>query len=111
MVTFSTARSPVDAQYVWTQLEYENLARGVKAAVLADPECVSAERLTSVTVQQLRSLFFGGWEGPLPLEDERVRLLQEVWIEKKLDHMRDTVSAATHNFFDFRVSVQAEHGC
>ncbi|KAG1666814.1 hypothetical protein FOA52_011655 [Chlamydomonas sp. UWO 241] len=59
------------------ELEYEHLARGVKAAVQSDPECVSAARLAAATVEDVRRLF-GEWPRELPLEAERVRLLREV---------------------------------
>eukprot|EP00887_Chlorella_sp_A99_P005463 scaffold1.g5463.t1 len=58
-------------------LEYERLARGVKAAVLADPHAVDAERLAAADAALVRRLF-GGWPRAVPLEEERTRLLREV---------------------------------
>mmetsp|Transcript_511 Transcript_511/g.3690 ORF Transcript_511/g.3690 Transcript_511/m.3690 type:complete len:289 (-) Transcript_511:4107-4973(-) len=57
-------------------LEYENLARGVKTAMLEDPGVIRAEMLARATVETVRRFF--GVVGEVPLEEERARLLREV---------------------------------
>mmetsp|Transcript_59002 Transcript_59002/g.138890 ORF Transcript_59002/g.138890 Transcript_59002/m.138890 type:complete len:169 (-) Transcript_59002:481-987(-) len=54
--------------------EYDNLALALKKALEQDPTSFSAENLARLSGQQL-----AGWlGGPLPLMDERVRLLREI---------------------------------
>lgn len=60
-------------------LNYDNLASGLKAALQNDKSAFDADRLQKYTGPQLRELL--NWPRPLPLEDERVRLLHEVGIE------------------------------
>ncbi|KAI5439421.1 hypothetical protein KIW84_024990 [Lathyrus oleraceus] len=60
-------------------LNYDDLASGLKAALQNDKSAFDADRLQKYTGPQLRELL--NWPRPLPLEDERVRLLHEVGIE------------------------------
>ncbi|RZC30779.1 Queuosine salvage protein [Glycine soja] len=60
-------------------LNYDDLASGLKAALQNDKSAFDADRLQKYTGPQLRELL--RWPRPLPLEDERVRLLHEVGIE------------------------------
>ncbi|GFH19570.1 queuosine salvage protein, partial [Haematococcus lacustris] len=57
-------------------LEYEHLAKGVKAAVLADPNCLASGRLAQCQGKDVQALL--GWPRPVPLQEERARLLREV---------------------------------
>ncbi|KAI3871302.1 hypothetical protein MKW92_044251 [Papaver armeniacum] len=57
-------------------LNYDNLASGLKEALEKDKSVFDADRLQKYTGPQLRELL--KWPRPLPLEDERVRLLHEV---------------------------------
>ena len=58
-----------------SELEYEHLAGGVKATLLADPRALDAGRLAAIDGPGVRALL--RWPRPLPLE-ERARLLREV---------------------------------
>ncbi|KAM5576760.1 hypothetical protein ABKV19_007548 [Rosa sericea] len=60
-------------------LNYDNLAAGLKEALLNDKSAFDADRLQKYTGPELRELL--KWPRPLPLEDERVRLLHEVGFE------------------------------
>ncbi|POO00731.1 putative Queuosine, Q, salvage protein family [Trema orientale] len=60
-------------------LNYDNLALGLKEALQNDKSAFDADRLQKYTGPQLRELL--KWPRPLPLEDERVRLLHEVGYE------------------------------
>ncbi|BFG35818.1 hypothetical protein CerSpe_220920 [Prunus speciosa] len=60
-------------------LNYDNLAAGLKAALQKDKSVFDADRLQKYTGPELRELL--KWPRPLPLEDERVRLLHEVGFE------------------------------
>ncbi|PRW33671.1 UPF0553 -like [Chlorella sorokiniana] len=62
----------------WPQegLEYEHLAGGLRQAVLADPQALDAQRLAAIDGPGVRRLL--RQEQPLPLEEERARLLREV---------------------------------
>ncbi|CAI8588966.1 unnamed protein product [Vicia faba] len=60
-------------------LNYDDLASGLKASLQKDKSAFDADRLQKYTGPQLRELL--NWPRPLPLEDERVRLLHEVGIE------------------------------
>ncbi|GKV53431.1 hypothetical protein SLEP1_g59958, partial [Rubroshorea leprosula] len=60
-------------------LTYDHLASGLKEALLNDKSAFDADRLQQYTGLQLRELL--KWPRPLPLEDERVRLLHEVGLE------------------------------
>ncbi|KAE7999708.1 hypothetical protein FH972_004113 [Carpinus fangiana] len=60
-------------------LNYDNLASGLKAALQNDKSVFDADHLQKITGPQLRELL--RWPRPLPLEDERVRLLHEVGFE------------------------------
>ncbi|KAK9285492.1 hypothetical protein L1049_024686 [Liquidambar formosana] len=60
-------------------LSYDHLASGLKAALQNDKSVFDADRLQKYTGPQLRDLL--KWPRPLPLEDERVRLLHEVGLE------------------------------
>lgn len=48
------------------ELEYEDLAKGLKAAMLDDRHCLTASALEHMTGTRLRGLL--GWPRPLPLE-------------------------------------------
>lgn len=58
------------------ELEYEHLAGGIKASILADPTALSANKLAQITGDGVRQLV--GWKRDLPLQEERARLLREV---------------------------------
>ncbi|BBN69640.1 hypothetical protein Prudu_1072S000700 [Prunus dulcis] len=60
-------------------LNYDNLAAGLKAALQNDKSVFDVDRLQKYTGPELRELL--KWPRPLPLEDERVRLLHEVGFE------------------------------
>lgn len=60
-------------------LNYDDLALGLKATLQKDKSVFDADRLQKYTGPQLRELL--NWPRPLPLEDERVRLLHEVGFE------------------------------
>lgn len=60
-------------------LSYDHLASGLKAALQNDKSAFDADRLQKYTGPELRELL--KWPRPLPLEDERVRLLHEVGFE------------------------------
>ncbi|XP_076945251.1 uncharacterized protein LOC143616256 [Bidens hawaiensis] len=60
-------------------LNYDNLASGLKQALENDKTVFDADRLQKYTGPELRELL--KWPRPLPLEDERVRLLHEVGFE------------------------------
>ncbi|GMN34387.1 hypothetical protein TIFTF001_004655 [Ficus carica] len=60
-------------------LSYDHLASGLKEALQKDKSAFNADRLQKYTGPQLRELL--KWPRPLPLEDERVRLLHEVGLE------------------------------
>ncbi|KAI3435683.1 hypothetical protein D9Q98_001741 [Chlorella vulgaris] len=57
-------------------LQYEHLAGGLRRSLLADPSALDASRLAVIDGPMLRSLL--RWPRPLPLEEERARLLREV---------------------------------
>ena len=56
--------------------EYHHLVGGLKAAILDDRQALSPTNLINMTPLTLRHLL--RWESPLPLEEERVRLLKEL---------------------------------
>ncbi|GLC34374.1 hypothetical protein PLESTB_000736000 [Pleodorina starrii] len=58
------------------ELEYEHLSKGVKAALEADPTVLDADKLLWSTGEDVQRLL--GWSKPVPLQDERARLLREV---------------------------------
>ncbi|GMY11886.1 queuosine salvage protein-like [Fagus crenata] len=60
-------------------LNYDHLAAGLNAALQNDKSAFDADRLQKYTGPQLRELL--KWPRPLPLEEERVRLLHEVGFE------------------------------
>ncbi|XP_050204873.1 uncharacterized protein LOC126654910 [Mercurialis annua] len=60
-------------------LNYDHLASGLKAALQNDNSVFDADRLQKYTGPELRELL--KWPRPLPLEDERIRLLHEVGFE------------------------------
>ncbi|KAA0036427.1 UPF0553 protein-like [Cucumis melo var. makuwa] len=61
------------------ELSYDHLASGLKASLQNDKSAFDADRLQKYTGPELRELL--KWPRPLPLEDERVRLLHEVGCE------------------------------
>lgn len=58
------------------ELSYDHLALGLKRALEHDKSAFDADRLQKYTGAELREML--KWPRPLPLEDERVRLLHEV---------------------------------
>ncbi|KAH9712276.1 Queuosine salvage protein [Citrus sinensis] len=69
-------------------LNYDHLASGLKAALQNDKSAFDADRLQKYTEDESNLLVSGPelrellkWPRPLPLEDERVRLLHEVGFE------------------------------
>lgn len=60
-------------------LNYDDLASGLKESLQNDKSVFDADRLQKYTGPELRKLL--KWPRPLPLEDERVRLLREVGLE------------------------------
>ncbi|CAM8989392.1 unnamed protein product [Rhodiola kirilowii] len=60
-------------------LNYDDLASGLKKALEKDKSVFDADRLQTYTGPELRELL--NWPRQLPLEDERVRLLHEVGYE------------------------------
>ncbi|PWZ40227.1 UPF0553 protein [Zea mays] len=62
-------------------LSYDHLASGLKSALEKDKNALDSDRLQNYTGPQLRQLL--NWPRPLPIEEERVRLLHEVGQELK----------------------------
>lgn len=60
-------------------LNYDCLASGLKDALQNDKSALDSDRLQNYTGPQLRNLL--KWSRPLPLEEERVRLMHEVGLE------------------------------
>lgn len=60
-------------------LNYDDLALGLKQAVEDDNSALDADRLQNYTGPELRKLL--NWPRELPLEDERIRLLREVGVK------------------------------
>lgn len=60
-------------------LSYDHLASGLKLALEKDKNALDSDRLQNYTGPQLRQLL--NWPRPLPIEEERVRLLHEVGME------------------------------
>ncbi|PKU59468.1 queuosine salvage protein [Dendrobium catenatum] len=60
-------------------LSYDHLALGLKEALQNDKSALDADRLQSYTGPELREML--KWPRPLPLEDERARLMHEVGLE------------------------------
>ncbi|XP_077233788.1 uncharacterized protein LOC143876060 isoform X2 [Tasmannia lanceolata] len=71
--------SHVFVDYSDKDLNYDHLALGLKIALQKDKSAFDADRLQKYTGPQLRELL--NWPRPLPLEDERIRLLHEVGLE------------------------------
>ncbi|KAL8168354.1 hypothetical protein V2J09_009853 [Rumex salicifolius] len=67
------------------ELNYDHLALGLKKALEHDKNVFDADRLQNYTGPELREVL--KWPRPLPLEDERIRLLHEVGreLEKNFD--------------------------
>ncbi|GFP90271.1 upf0553 protein [Phtheirospermum japonicum] len=61
------------------EMSYDHLAAGLKEALQHDKSAFDADRLQKYTGPDLRKMLM--WPRPLPLEDERVRLLHEVGLE------------------------------
>ncbi|XP_020518173.1 UPF0553 protein isoform X2 [Amborella trichopoda] len=61
------------------ELNYDNLALGLNMALQKDKSALDADRLQKLDGPQLRNIL--KWPRPLPLEDERIRLLHEVGLE------------------------------
>ena len=57
-------------------LEYEHVAGGLKRALTRDDDALDVDKLKAMTGTRLRELL--KWPRPLPLEEERARLLREV---------------------------------
>lgn len=60
-------------------LSYDHLASGLKSALEKDNNALDSDRLQNYTGPELRQLL--NWPRPLPIEEERVRLLHEVGLE------------------------------
>ncbi|XP_074270454.1 uncharacterized protein LOC141594181 [Silene latifolia] len=58
------------------ELNYDHLALGLKRALDHDKSALDADRLQNYTGPELQEML--KWPRPLPLEDERIRLLHEV---------------------------------
>ncbi|KAK4416320.1 Queuosine salvage protein [Sesamum alatum] len=61
------------------EMTYDHLAAGLKEALQTDKSAFDADRLQKYTGPELRKLL--KWPRPLPLEEERVRLMHEVGFE------------------------------
>ncbi|KAL7141493.1 hypothetical protein ABFS83_08G056900 [Erythranthe nasuta] len=61
------------------EMSYDHLAAGLKEALQNDKSAFDADRLQKYTGPELRKML--KWPRPLPLEDERVRLMHEVGFE------------------------------
>ncbi|KAK4367824.1 hypothetical protein RND71_011616 [Anisodus tanguticus] len=61
------------------EMSYDHLASGLKVTLESDKFAFDADRLQKYTGPQLRKML--NWPRPLPLEDERLRLLHEVGFE------------------------------
>ncbi|PIN08112.1 Cobyrinic acid a,c-diamide synthase [Handroanthus impetiginosus] len=61
------------------EMSYDHLAAGLREAIQNDKSAFDADRLQKYTGLELRKML--KWPRPLPLEDERVRLLHEVGFE------------------------------
>ncbi|KAL0450173.1 UNVERIFIED_CONTAM: Queuosine salvage protein [Sesamum latifolium] len=61
------------------EMTYDHLAAGLKEALQNDKSAFDADRLQKYTGPELRKLL--KWPRPLPLEEERVRLMHEVGFE------------------------------
>ncbi|KAK6923135.1 Queuosine salvage protein family [Dillenia turbinata] len=66
----------------YKDLSYEDFALGLRSALQKDKSALDAGRLQKFTGPQLRELL--KWPRPLPLEDERIRLLHEVGCELEI---------------------------
>lgn len=62
-----------------SEMNYDHLAAGLKEALQNDKCAFDADRLQKYTGPELRKML--KWPRPLPLEDERVRLMHEVGFE------------------------------
>lgn len=96
------------------ELNYDHLALGLKRALEHDKSAFDADRLQKYTGTELRKML--KWPRPLPLEDERVRLLHEVGreLEKNFEGKASNLVAScgksavklvalvTHHFPGFR---------
>ncbi|KAK9670276.1 hypothetical protein RND81_13G190900 [Saponaria officinalis] len=60
----------------YEELNYDHLALGLKRALEHDKSALDADRLQKYTGLELQKML--KWPRPLPLEDERIRLLHEV---------------------------------
>lgn len=60
-------------------LSYDHLAAGLKEALQNDKSALDADRLQNYNGPELRKML--KWPRPLPLENERARLMQEVGLE------------------------------
>ncbi|KAL6573023.1 hypothetical protein OROHE_002499 [Orobanche hederae] len=61
------------------EMSYDHLAAGLKEALQNDKSAFDADRLQKYSGPDLRKML--RWPRPLPLEDERVRLIHEVGLE------------------------------
>ncbi|KAL0332327.1 UNVERIFIED_CONTAM: Queuosine salvage protein [Sesamum calycinum] len=61
------------------EMTYDHLAAGLKEVLQNDKSAFDADRLQKYTGPELRKLL--KWPRPLPLEEERVRLMHEVGFE------------------------------
>ncbi|GKD46763.1 queuosine salvage protein-like protein, partial [Tanacetum coccineum] len=84
-------------------LNYDDLDSGLKAALENDQSVFDADRLQKYTDLELRQLL--KWPSPIPLEDERVRLMHENHRGKGIKHRGNSatklVSTITRHFPGF----------
>ncbi|CAN6450301.1 unnamed protein product [Victoria cruziana] len=76
------------------ELDYSHLASGLKRALENDKSAFDADRLQSYTGQELRAML--KWPRPLPLEDERIRLLHEVGLELERSFQGKAINLVEH---------------
>ncbi|PKA59888.1 hypothetical protein AXF42_Ash015946 [Apostasia shenzhenica] len=90
-------------------LFYDHLAFGLKQALENDKSALDADRLQRYTGPQLREML--KWQKPLPLEDERIRLLHEVGseLEKSFDGKATNLVKACGNSALSLVTIVAKH--
>ncbi|KAG0451213.1 hypothetical protein HPP92_026369 [Vanilla planifolia] len=90
-------------------LSYDHLALGLKAALEDDKSALDAVRLQSYTGPQLREML--KWPRPLPLEDERARLMNEVGLEleRSFDGKATNLVKASRNSAQSLVTLIAKH--
>ncbi|EPS61718.1 hypothetical protein M569_13076 [Genlisea aurea] len=91
------------------ELSYEHLAKGLKETLLSDKSAFDADRLQKYTGPELRRML--KWTKPLPLENERARLLREVGIglESSFDGKASKLVDSCENSAAKLVSLLTSH--